>query len=642
MKKRTLLLSITIITIISAVLPAQDKSVDFLSTTPVIDGKLDDSLESLPVRQFGNLDKTSDTNPDTRATYRLGWTMDHLYIFIESDQESIDARDRGYQNGDGFHVVIASPMEDGSPANKFYVLSFTPTQRSSAAWQRQFIWYKDIDVSFVQLKQTQFKESCSAGKAGYELLVPWKELYPYHPGINKIGFNMCFVRALPELQRNFHYVIYDRKIQNEESLRKYKVMDFQTPTRQEKGQAYAIVKRNITEGESITIETFRTGDFKQLNVVVKDFMGDEIHREKFDFLVDSFTRLDNSAKDKKKQVPVLEKGVFKGPGMQIFSFYNPKLTQGDYTIELPGEDFESSYKISVLPEFSKQEIEKRLLNLDGKLSSGSLATLLFKLQEIDAAMSKITPYDDASQLRFDMVQMKIALREGMKGKDYLAENRPTGKVRRAYRSKFDNSIQPYSIALPPNYDPEKKYPMLIWLHGSGVDDRNSPLDHFSQGGLIALAPNGRGPTTAYCKNNSQVDIKEVIDEICNEFSVDRSKIILCGFSMGGYGVYRSHFETPEKYRALAVFSGHPNLPYGDIDFLKEENAKIFKDKEIFVFHGDLDRNCPMERTLKMVEVLKSVGAKVEFHLEEGVGHSQPGATIQNAFRQWLIRIITAE
>ena len=53
----------------------------------------------------------------------------------------------------------------------------------------------------------------------------------------------------------------------------------------------------------------------------------------------------------------------------------------------------------------------------------------------------------------------------------------------------------------------------------------------------------------------QEDIREAIADVCRHYPIDRSNIVLAGFSMGGYGVYRTHYETPGMYKALAVFCG---------------------------------------------------------------------------------------
>ena len=147
----------------------------------------------------------------------------------------------------------------------------------------------------------------------------------------------------------------------------------------------------------------------------------------------------------------------------------------------------------------------------------------------------------------------------------------------------------------------------------------------------------------YCSAESQTDIEESVQDVIKNYPVDTAKIILSGFSMGGYGVYRTYYENPLQYTALAVFSGHPSLPSiwlgeGYPDFLNEKYIQVFNGIKIFIFHCTQDRNCPYELTVRLVEELKNSGADVEF-ITEATGHSSPSAESRKKFLEWLRRII---
>ncbi len=110
--------------------------------------------------------------------------------------------------------------------------------------------------------------------------------------------------------------------------------------------------------------------------------------------------------------------------------------------------------------------------------------------------------------------------------------------------------------------------------------------------------------------------------------------------MGGYGVYRTFYETPGRYAGLAVFSGSPDIGRRWIgadqpDFQDTTLLRRFKDMQIFVFHGGRDRNCPVEQTEELVRKLRAAGAVVEYHLEPAKGHESPGPATARAYRRWL-------
>jgi len=219
-------------------------------------------------------------------------------------------------------------------------------------------------------------------------------------------------------------------------------------------------------------------------------------------------------------------------------------------------------------------------------------------------------------------------------------------LEKVYRSKLDSTLQPYIVKLPQNYDKQKKYPLIVYLHGSGCDEKfiyNVPyffLDEF-----FGLSVNGRGPVTDYCYNNAQYDIAEVIAEVIKDYSIDQNNIILSGTSMGGFGVYRTFFETPEKFKAIASFSG---LPKGKIagpeqpNFLDSQYLKNFKNLYIFIFHQVNDPLCPYEMVEKSVGIFQESGAIVEFYSEKTEGHGNPSPETITAYHQWLRDVIKQE
>jgi dipeptidyl aminopeptidase/acylaminoacyl peptidase len=210
----------------------------------------------------------------------------------------------------------------------------------------------------------------------------------------------------------------------------------------------------------------------------------------------------------------------------------------------------------------------------------------------------------------------------------------------------DGTLQPYSISVPEGYRPDKRYPLLVWLHGSGQDDRDELTRPWLPAGCLLVAPRGRGTSTWYAIDHAQDDIRETVEDVMRQYSVDRSRVVLAGFSMGGYGVYRTQVQDPSRYRALAVFSGSARArgvsTAGAPDFLAAgTDLAAFARIPLFVFHGGKDRNCPIEETRALVDRLKTAGADVTFVLEQDKGHESAGASTLAAFQGWFDRVLAA-
>ena len=113
----------------------------------------------------------------------------------------------------------------------------------------------------------------------------------------------------------------------------------------------------------------------------------------------------------------------------------------------------------------------------------------------------------------------------------------------AYRSRLDDSLQPYGIVVPPGLDRTKPAPVWIWLHGRGERDtdlhflraKSGKTGEFFPEDAIVLHPFGR-----YCngwKGPGKVDVFEALDALDRVIPVDRDRVVLAGFSMGGAGAW---------------------------------------------------------------------------------------------------------
>ena len=145
------------------------------------------------------------------------------------------------------------------------------------------------------------------------------------------------------------------------------------------------------------------------------------------------------------------------------------------------------------------------------------------------------------------------------GKDAYAGRR--GDFHRAYRSKVDNSLQPYRLFVPEAYDPTKPTSLVVALHGMGGDE-NSMFDQYGKElpldaqkhGFLVVAPKGLGVASMY-RGAAEQDVMDVLAEVRRDYKVDPSRIYLMGHSMGGYGTWSVAMSHPEVFAALAPISG---------------------------------------------------------------------------------------
>lgn len=603
-----------------------DPPVEYLSRPPVIDGYLDEGLTHLEPRGFNDYWRRGVEGEVPEAAYRLGYGVRFLYIYIEIESDEMIFNDRAYQNGDGFTLVLTAPRPDNAPSEEFYVLACSAVDDPRMDWSRKIFWYYNVDNIFLPVSdETMVEFVKGGGTVQFELLLDWADVYPYHPWLSEgIGFNLGFTKAIGDDGIVFYRVV-DASIGAENSPREYALLNFEKPVHEGTAVTYTLSDRgNIMAGDTL--------DARTVTAASEPFEEKLICRMKTgEGMTVAFERVFYDC----------------APGLTYhrFNMKTQAVPSGGYRMEWESRvnESEGGNGISILPDVDPEMLHRRIEKMSDVLSPGSRMTFEFLEQEIRENLETVYPYESAGLQRLQYAKLLDYLSKAGQGRDTFAEER--GFVRMAYRSKLDNTLQPYVVFLPEDYDPARKYPLLVFLHGSASTERTLIGAKGIPDGFIALGPKGRGPSNWYSWDDAQTDIAEAVESVKSNFIIDEKNVILTGFSMGGYGVYRTYYEAPETYSAIAVFSGMPRVgfvaPEGVelIDFNEEKYLGPFENLPVFIFHGKRDRNVPYEETAQFIGKLENAGANVEFHAEEDKGHESPNEETYEAFYKWIQKII---
>jgi len=127
----------------------------------------------------------------------------------------------------------------------------------------------------------------------------------------------------------------------------------------------------------------------------------------------------------------------------------------------------------------------------------------------------------------------------------------------AYVSDFDHTAQPYAIFLPEQYDGKTRFPLVLFLHGSGTT-------HFGEGAVFERYWDDRTPyikvrpKARYCGWYGPLavrDVMDVIDDVCRHHAVDEDRIYLVGYSAGGFAAPVIAAEHPERFAGIVAIAG---------------------------------------------------------------------------------------
>jgi dienelactone hydrolase len=168
---------------------------------------------------------------------------------------------------------------------------------------------------------------------------------------------------------------------------------------------------------------------------------------------------------------------------------------------------------------------------------------------------------------------KEILREGLDRAAQLRAGRApwttrTGKVIRGFRSRLDDSVQPYVINVPPDWTPAHRTPRPLFLEcpGAGLVTELKVIDAGLNGGngfadekSFHLRAYTRGYNAA--KFAGEVNIFEQLAHAQSQYPVDERRIVLHGFSMGGSGTWHLAAHHPDRWVVALPGAGFANTEH---------------------------------------------------------------------------------
>jgi dipeptidyl aminopeptidase/acylaminoacyl peptidase len=229
---------------------------------------------------------------------------------------------------------------------------------------------------------------------------------------------------------------------------------------------------------------------------------------------------------------------------------------------------------------------------------------------------------------------------------------------------------------PKNYDPSKKYPLLIMIHGgpTGIDTPTPvpgyvyPVLQWLDKGCLVLRPNYRGSAgygeafrSLNVKNlgvGDMWDIMSGIEHLDKTGVIDRSKMGSMGWSQGGY---ISAFLTTntDVFKAISVGAGISNwmtyyvstdihpftrqylkaTPWSDELVYKKTSpmTNIKKAKTpTLIQHGEFDRRVPIANAYELLQGLRDKGVPSELVIYKGFGHgiNKPKERLAATWHNW--------
>ncbi len=211
----------------------------------------------------------------------------------------------------------------------------------------------------------------------------------------------------------------------------------------------------------------------------------------------------------------------------------------------------------------------------------------------------------------------------------------------------------YRFAKPKDYnaDEDKKYPLIIFLHGAGErgNDNEKQLTHIAKifGSndfrekhkcfiIVPQCPKKQRWVEVDWSLMSHTQPEEMSEplwltsllliKIAATYPIDNQRVYVAGLSMGGYGTWDLISRFPETFAGAIPICGG-----GDENF-----AKKLTNIGIWAFHGKKDRVVPVERSRNMIAEIEKHGGKPKYTEYPNKGHLVWNeAFVTNGIWEWL-------
>jgi poly(3-hydroxybutyrate) depolymerase len=203
----------------------------------------------------------------------------------------------------------------------------------------------------------------------------------------------------------------------------------------------------------------------------------------------------------------------------------------------------------------------------------------------------------------------------------------SGEVRRPIDGQF-------LLYLPNGFSrhPAEKYPLLIYLHGSGeagidIDalKKHAPpkfLDDRPDFPFIVVSPQAPYPPRGF----DPEELTVLLDQVMQRLPIDKNRVYLTGFSMGAYGTYRWASVHPETFAAIAPVSGAA----------RPQESCSLRSVPIWAFHGAKDESVKVGDDEAGVNAIKACGGDVKITVYPDGGHSSDAAYADPQLYQWFL------
>ncbi len=187
----------------------------------------------------------------------------------------------------------------------------------------------------------------------------------------------------------------------------------------------------------------------------------------------------------------------------------------------------------------------------------------------------------------------------------------------------DGSTMRYAIAIPDGYDgsDDDPRPLVLVLHpgGRAPNYGSSFMQSIVEPGLrewgaVMVAPDV--PDGSWATSRSEAAVLALVQHVFAEQAIDRARVLVTGFSMGGRGTWHMAARHPEVFTGAIAMAGAPG---------RDDVASV--SIPLYLIHSPDDEVVPFEGAEAAYRALAARGHPVEMRVVPGLGHYMMGGYV---------------
>lgn len=183
---------------------------------------------------------------------------------------------------------------------------------------------------------------------------------------------------------------------------------------------------------------------------------------------------------------------------------------------------------------------------------------------------------------------------------------------------------PYALSVPAGYDAATPHPLILALHPGGAQGSYYGSLHMRQTfepalrGLNAVVVAPDAPTRRWTSDISDRGVMALLQRILDTYTIDRSRILVTGFSLGGRGTWFFATRHPDFFTGAIPIAGRPG----------DDALDALGGMPVHIIHSRADDVVPFGPAETAAERLREAGGPVAFTALDRVSHYAMGGYVR--------------